>query len=154
MLLPLTLGWKVAADRKPTYTTKDIVVEFLKRHNFDIVVTDQMILNDLPLIHASAGTCRMFVVEVAPGGWNREAIRDLGKTMDRLFTVNHGKISTEQSTSLTVTKYWWSKYIHKLGIGGDIIPQIAVGATISCNAEQLPWDELNNPVLLTIKPHK
>lgn len=68
MLLPLTLGWKFAADRKPNYTPKDLIVEFLIRHNFDAVATDQMILTDLPLIYASAGACRMFVAEAAPDG--------------------------------------------------------------------------------------
>lgn len=153
MLLLLTLGWKVAADRKPTFTSKDVMVKFLTHHKFDVDVTKQMILTDLPLIYATAGGCRMLIAEAAPDGWNREAIRELARTMDQLFIVEHGKIYRQQSTWLTVTQHWWSKYLRKLGLGSDQLPMIAVAATASCNAEQLPWAELNNPVLLEKGPH-
>ena len=70
MLLLPTLGWKAAADRKPTFTSKDVMVTFLKHHKFDVDVTKQMILTDLPLMYATAGGCRMLIAEAAPDGWN------------------------------------------------------------------------------------
>jgi hypothetical protein len=148
MLLLPTLGWKVAADRKPTFTSKDLIVNFLKHHKFEVNVTKQMILTDLPLIIATTGGCRMLVAEAAPDGWNREAIRELAGTIDKLFIVERGKVRRQQSAWQTVTHAWWSRYFHKLRMDGHEMPLIAVAATASCNAEQLPWAELNNPAVL------
>ena len=147
LLLP-TLGWKVAADKRPTFSSKDVVVRFFEHHRFDVDVTTQMILTDLPLIYATVGGCRMLVAEAAPDGSNHEAIRELARPMDHLFIVERGKVHREQSTWQIVTQAWWSRYLHKLGMASHELPLIAVAATPSCNAEQLPWAELNNPALL------
>ena len=146
LLLP-TLGWKVAADKRPTFSSKDVMVRFFEHHRFDVDVTTKMILTDLPLIYATAGGCRMLVAEAAPDGSNHEAIRELARTMDHLFIVERGKVHREQSTWQTVTQAS-SRYLHKLGMATHELPLIAVAATTSCNAEQLPWAELNNPALL------
>ena len=82
-----------------------------------------------------------------------EAIRELAKTMDQLFIVERGKIHRRQSAWRTVTHAWWLRYLHKLGIARHEMPLIAVAATSSCNAEQLPWAELNNPALPDSRPH-
>jgi len=141
-LIPITLGWKVAADFKPARPSREIVEEFLTRQRFDVVVTDRMILSDLPLIRATAGTCRMLVAEASPDGWNDAIIRDVAGAMNQLFLVYHGRIYKPQSRWLTVTEYWLSRYLRRLGLAPQRLPLIAVAATESCNAEQLPWSEL------------
>lgn len=118
------------------------MVEFLTRQKFDVVVTDRMILSDLPLIHATAGTCRMLVAEASPDGWNNLVIRDVAKGMDQLFLVYRNKIYSEQPTWLTITTYWWSRYLRKMGLVGHAMPLFAVAATAACDAKQLPWAEL------------
>jgi hypothetical protein len=47
----------------------------------------------------------------------------------------------KQPTWLTLTEYWWSKSLRKLGLARRAAPVIAVSATASCG---LPWDELSS----------
>jgi hypothetical protein len=148
LLVPLTLGWKLAAAQRTPYPSKDRLIEFLVRHEFKVVVTNRMIVSDLPLIHATAGTCRLDVVEASPDGWNRDVIRDLAKKSDQLFIVFRGEVYAEQPTWMTVTHYLWTMHLRKLGLVRREMPVIAVAATASCNAKQLPWAELRDSGIL------
>jgi hypothetical protein len=117
------------------------MVAFLTHHQFEVRVTTQMNWNSFPLMHASAGACRLVIAEESADGWNADIIRDLAKTMDRQFMVYRGTIHFRPPGWLTLTHYWWSRYLHKLGLAAPEMPVIAVAETASCNAEQLPWTE-------------
>ena len=95
----------------------------------------------------------MLVVEAAPDGSNREAIHELAKTMDQFFIVDRGKTYGEQSSWEMVAQSWWSRFLHKLGMTRHKLPLIAIAATASCNAEQLPWSDLDNSSLLEKRLH-
>jgi len=142
LVLPVSLGWKVAAGAEPPQQMTGRMVAFLERNQFEVMVTDKMNWNVFPLMHASAGACRLVVAEESADGWNSEIIRDVARSMDRLFIVYQGAIYTQRPGWLTLTHYWWSKYLHKMGLARREMPVIAVAQTASCNAERLPWAEL------------
>ena len=142
LVLPVSLGWKLAAGAETPQQMTERMVAFLKRNQFEVVVTDKMNWNAFPLMHASAGPCRLVVAEESADGWNSEIIRDFARSMDHLFIVYRGSIYPQRPGWLTLTHYWWSKYLHKMGLGGHEMPVIAVAQTASCSAERLPWAEL------------
>jgi hypothetical protein len=142
LLLPLTLGGKLVGGGQTSYDSKINIVEFLSRHEFDI--TEQVIVGGLPVIAATAGACRMMVVESSPDGWTRDLIRHIFGTTERSFVVFRGKIYTEQPTWLTITDKWWSTSLRRLGLARPDAPVVAVSATVPCNAERLPWGELSS----------
>ena len=141
LLLPVSLGWKLAAGVQSPQQMTERMVAFLTRNQFEVVVTDKMNWNAFPLMHASAGACRLVIAEESADGWNSEIIRDVAKSMDRLFIVYRGSIYFQRPGWLTLTHYWWSKYLHKLGLAAHGMPVIAVAQTASCSAERLPWAE-------------
>lgn len=143
LMFPLTLGWKLAAGEEPAPKVTAMLVEFLTRHQFSVEVTDRMSWNDLPLIRATAGVCRMAIAEASADGWDREIFRRVARNTDQVFFVYRGVISTRQPNSLSVTRRWWSRYLRKLGLASLEIPAIAVAASTSCHAERLPWAELH-----------
>jgi hypothetical protein len=141
LLFPLFLGWKLAAGAETPHMMTERMVAFLTRHQFEVVVTDKMNWNDFPLMHASAGACQLVIAEESADGWNSDIIRNLTKSMDRSFIVYRGAIYFQRPGWMTLTHYWWSKYLHKVGLGVQEMPVIAVAETASCKADQLPWNE-------------
>jgi hypothetical protein len=141
LLIPLTLGWKLAEGEQTPHESKINIVEFLSRQKFDIT---KRIVAGMPVIDATAGACRMIVVEAAPDGWMRDFIHHILDSTEHQFTVFRGNIYTEQPTWLTLTDHWWSKSLRKLGLARSDAPVITVSATESCDAERLPWDELSS----------
>jgi hypothetical protein len=139
----LTLSWKLVGGEQTSYESKINIAEFLSRHKFDI--TEQIIVGGLPVIDATAGACRMIVVETSPDGWTNDIIRHIIGTLERQFVVFRGNVYTKQPTWLTITDHWWSKSLRQLGLTRTDAPVIAVSATASCDAERLPWDELLQP---------
>lgn len=142
LVLPVSLGWKLAAGAETPQQMTERMVAFLKRSQFEVEVTDKMNWNAFPLMHASSGSCRLVIAEESADGWNSEIIRDFARSMDRLFIVYRGAIYPQRPGWLTLTHYWWSRYLHKIGLGGREMPVIAVAQTASCSAERLPWAEL------------
>jgi hypothetical protein len=141
LLIPLTFGWKLVDERQPAHESKIDIVEFLSRHKFDIIKRD---VADITVIDATAGTCRMSVVEASPDGWMRDFIHNFLGTTEHQFTVFRGNIYLQQPTWLTLTYHWWAKSLRKLGLARREAPVIAVSATESCDAERLPWNELSS----------
>lgn len=141
LLVPLTFGWKLIGGDHTSYDTKDNIVQFLSRHKFDI--TEQIVAG-LPVIDATAGLCRLIVVEASPDGWTRDIIRHIVRTTERQFIVFRGNIYMEQPTWLTITDHWWSRSLRKLGLAKRDEPVIAVSASASCDVERLPWVELSS----------
>ena len=135
------LWLELVDERQTAHESKINIVEFLSRHKFDIT---ERIVADIPVIDATAGACRMIVVEASPDGWMRDFIHHILGPTEHQFIVFRGNIYTEQPTWLTLTDQWWSKSLRKLGLARRDAPVVAVSATESCDAERLPWDELSS----------
>ena len=133
LLIPLTLGWKLAEGEQTSHESKINIVEFLSRQKFDIT---KRIVAGMPVIDATAGACRMIVVEAAPDGWMRDFIHHILDSTEHQFTVFRGNIYTEQPNWLTFTDHWWSKSLRKLGLARSDAPVITVSATefVRCRA--------------------
>jgi hypothetical protein len=140
-VLLLTIGWKIAIkpDDK-SYLAEDLV-KFIERNHFDVVATDEMV-NDTPIIRATNATCHLQIARLTPDGSNRDLIRHLAAGTDRSFVVFRGTVYTQQPILWTVLDYLWSRFLRELGLARHITPVIAVAVNSSCNAERLPWDEL------------
>ena len=147
LLLPLTLGWKLAV--RPgglgELTQKDAqrnVAEFLARQHFAVSVSEQTD-EGRPTISATTGMCRMLVARSPAIDSDRDLIRRYATAADRVFVVFRGRVYSEQPTWLTVSDFLWSRFRRELGFNAEAAPVFAVIATTSCDAERLPWNELD-----------
>lgn len=139
----LAIGWKVAIPfEDPKYLKKDIV-RLLERQDFEVVVTEQ-IAADTPIIRATRSSCQLQVAQLTPDGSNRNLVRHLAIGMDRSFVVFRGQVFMQQPIAQTVLHYLLSRILRELGVIKQITPVIDVAETSSCNAEELPWAELQN----------
>ena len=148
LLLPLTLGWKLTVRPADPHelaqrekATQLRVAEFLTRNRFSVAVSDQ-VEEGKPSIRATAGPCRLLVANSTAMGWDRDLIRRNATDTDRVFVVFRGKVYPDQPTWLTVSDFLWARFRRELGFRAEAAPILAVIATTSCDAEQLPWDEL------------
>jgi hypothetical protein len=146
LLLPLTLGWKLAVrpGDSGVLTEKEAqlkVAEFLVRQHFTVAVSEQMD-EGRPTISATTGMCRMLIAKSPAIGSDRDVIRRYATAADRVFVVFRGRVYAEQPTWLTVSDFLWSRFQRELGFNAQASPVLAVIATTSCDAERLPWVEL------------
>jgi hypothetical protein len=147
LLLPLTLGWKLAvrpggSGEVAATEAQRKVAEFLVRQHFSVTVSEQTTEGQL-MILATAGGCRMLIAKSPAVGWDRDLIRRYAAAEDRIFVVFRGEVYAEQPTWLTVTDFLWARFRRELGMGAQAAPVLAVIATATCEAERLPWAELN-----------
>jgi hypothetical protein len=141
LLLPMTLAWKLGVGPEDPNALKEKIVQFLVRHQFDVVISEE-IVEDMPAIRASSEGCRMLVFKTSPNGWRQHMISELTAATDQPFIVFRGMVYTEQPTWLTLVAHLWSRFLRKLGLRHDTIPVIAVMAPAKCDVERLPWHEL------------
>jgi hypothetical protein len=141
LLLPLSLGWKLAAHQDYTDDLTGKVTTFLTRYDFNVVV-HEIKMPGMPYILATRGGCRMLVAKPSYRGSDIDMIRTSALPTDRVFVVFGGKVYTDQPTWLTVPDYLWSKLLRELGFKPNPTSLIAVTAGKSCDAERLPWSEL------------
>ena len=146
LALPLTLGSKliVRPDKSAPSDTEVLqtVAKFLDRQHFAVTLSDPVSDEGRPMIRATAGYCRVLVANSDPIAWDRDILRRSATVADRVFVVFRGRTYKEQPTWLTVPYFLWSRLQRELGLGWQPAPLLAVIATASCNAEQLPWNEL------------
>ena len=140
-MLLLTIGWKITIQPDDQNHLKEDLINFFERNRFNVVVTDE-IVNDTPIIRATTGPCQLQIARLTPDGSNRDLIRHLAAGADRSFIVFRGTVYTQQPISWTVLHYLWSRFLRELGLISHITPVIAVAVNSSCNAERLPWGEL------------
>jgi len=140
LLLPLTLAWKLTVGLDDSSELKGRIVDFLVQHQFDVVVTEEVV-EGMPTIRATSEACRMLISKTSPSGWRRHMISELATATDRIFIVFRGRVYTEQPAWLLVV-HLWSSFLRKLGRVRNTTPVIAVLATAPCDAERFPWDEL------------
>jgi hypothetical protein len=141
VLLLLTIGWKITIKPDEQNYLRDDIVGFFERHQFKVVVTEQ-IVNYTPIIRATTDSCDLQVARLSPDGSNRDLFQHLSARADRSFIVFRGRVYTLQPLLWTVLNYFWSRFLRELGLIKHITPVIAVAANTSCDAENLPWDEL------------
>jgi hypothetical protein len=141
VLVPLTFGWKLVGGETTSSESKIDTPEFLSRHGFEVT---KRTFGDVAFSDATAGACRMIVVEVSPDGWTRDIIRQIVGTTEHQFFAFRGSTYTEQPTWLTISDHWWSQSLRKLGFARRDAPIIAVSATGPCAPERLPWGELSS----------
>ena len=140
-MLLLTIGWKIAIQPDDPNYLKEDLIKFFERNHFNVVVTDEMV-NYTPIIRATTASCHLQVARLTPDGSNRDLIRHLAAGTDRSFVVFRGTVYTQQPIFWTVLNYLWSRFLRELGLVRHITPVIAVAVNSSCNAERLPWGEL------------
>ena len=140
-MLLVALGWKIAIQPDDPNYLKEDLVKFLERNHFNVVVTDEVV-NDTPIIRATTASCHLQIGRLTPDGSNRNLIRHIAAGTDRSFVVFRGTVYAQQPVLLTVLNYLWSRFLRELGLIRHIAPVITVAANSSCNAERLPWGEL------------
>jgi hypothetical protein len=142
-VLVLSIGWKIVLQPENPDDLKEDLVKFLEHNHFNVVVTEE-IVNYTPIIRATTSSCHLQITRLTPDGSNRDLIRHLAADADRSFIVLRGTVYTQQPILWTVLDYLWSRLLRDLGLIGHISPVIAVAENSSCNAEQLPWGELQS----------
>jgi hypothetical protein len=150
LLLVLTLGLKWVANADLSASTEPEeqvtarkVAGFLVRNYFNVVAGPKEVVFGMQLIEVTAGACRMRVVISASRGWHRDLIDTLISKTDHTFVVFGGAIYPQQPMWLTVPDFLWLKLLSKLGFDAHPTPVITVLAGPNCDAERLPWKELD-----------
>jgi hypothetical protein len=141
VVLILSIGWKAAMKPENEGYLKTSLTDFFERNHFDVAVADE-IVNYTPIIRATTASCRLQIARLTPDGSNRDFIQHLAAGTDRLFVVFRGKVYVRQPLMLTVLEYLRSRFLRELGLTRHVTPVIAVAANASCDAEALPWTEL------------
>ena len=143
VLVALTLGLKWAAAVSEPPNGKDVqlrVAEFLARQHFAISVPEEA-KEGSTMIGATTPVCRLLVINSPVLGWDRDVVARSATAEDRVFVVYHGKVYAERPSWLIVS-YLWSRFLRELGLKVQSTSVLAVIATTGCNAERLPWDQL------------
>jgi hypothetical protein len=140
-MLLVALGWKIAIQPDDPNYLKEDLIKFLERNHFSVVVTDEMV-NYTPIIRATTASCHLQIGRLTPDGSNRDLIRHIAAGTDRSFVVFRGAVYAQLPVLLTVLNYLWSRFLRELGLIRHIAPVITVAVNSSCNAERLPWGEL------------
>jgi hypothetical protein len=140
LLLLLTLGWKLAVKPMDPNKTRDAIVAFLARNGFNVATTQPAILQIPIAIDARSSACKLLVGIISPYGFNIELFQHFGGATDRMFFVFRGIVYKQQPVLLTGVTHLTFKFLHDLGLLPGIPPVVAVLSP--CDAEQLPWSEL------------
>jgi hypothetical protein len=139
VLLPLTLFWKLTVKADNNDRPADDVMAFLARQGFHEVVTEDVNFRG---IRAVNGTCRMRIIMPSYYGADRDMIRDLATADDSVMFVHRGRVYREQPILLTVPAELWGRALRKMGLANHHTPVLAVVAQHQCDADRLPWDQL------------
>jgi hypothetical protein len=146
VLLPLTLGWKLVVRPTnmgdlPDRDVQQQVTMFLANQRFSVSAADK-VEGGQPMLWARAGTCRLLAAKSPAMGWDRDLIRRYSVQDDDVFTVFRGRVYSEQPIWLTVPNLLWARFRRELGLRVSAEPALAIIATKICDAERLPWAEL------------
>jgi hypothetical protein len=139
VVLLLSIGWKAAIPLENSSNLEKHLVDFFERNHFDVVVVDDATMR---IIQATTASCRLQIARLTSDGWNRNLVQHVTARADRSFIVLRGKVYTEQHAPSMILEDLRSRFLRHLGIKSHIAPTIAVAANASCNAERLPWAEL------------
>jgi hypothetical protein len=141
ILLPLTIGWKLAVVPENPIEIQNAIVQFLTKQQFDVRITDES-MEYMSVINARSRLCELRVARVSPLGYEAALIRQANDMNGRTFYVFRGTIYPEQPVRLTIASYLWFRFLRELRLVSRVPPVLAV--TTSCEAEQLPWHTLGS----------
>ena len=144
LLLPLTLGWKLAVKPGAALGEPDTlrrVADFLVRQRFSVTVAEK-VEEGQPSLLARAGPCRMLIALSPPTASDRDLVRRHASPGDQVFVVFRGRVYAEKPTWLTVSDFLWARFRRELGVTVRAAPIFAVVASPGCDAERLPWGEV------------
>ena len=147
VLLPLTMAWKVTIHPDDPTELNDRLIEFFTRSHFDVLVTEDN-MGQSPVIQATAGACRLLAGKISSDGDNWQLPRRFAAPTDHVFVVFRGSVYAAQPTSLTAVSNLWSRLLRETGLVRHQTSVIAVVASTTCDAEQLPWYELREAGVL------
>src|SRR6266404_1761056 len=139
ILLPLTLAWKLTVKADRNDHLEEDVIAFLTRQGFHTVVAED---TNFRRILAVNNTCRMRVMIASSDGADRDMTRSLVAADESLIFVHQGKVYQEQPILLTVSAEKWARALRKMGLTDRNESVLAVVAQRQCDAERLPWDQL------------
>jgi hypothetical protein len=139
ILLPLTIGWKLAVKPEDPIEIQNAIVEFLTKQEFDVRLTEKSV-EYMGVIEARSPWCHLRVARVSPLGHETTLIRHESAGTDRIFYVFRGTVYPEQPVRLTIASYLWFRFVRELGLVRRIPSVLAVAS--SCDAERLPWSAL------------
>ena len=140
-VLLLAIAWKIAIRPEARSHPEEHLIKFFERNQFKVVVTDQLV-NYTPIIRATSASCQLQIARLTPDGSNRDLVRHFAAGLDRSFVVFAGKVYAQQPVLLTVLHYLWSRFLREVGFIERVSPVINVAMNSSCDAERLPWGEL------------
>ena len=141
-VLLLAIGWKIAIQPDDQNDLTEDLVKLLERNHFNVVVAIEAVNTNTPIIRATTATCHLQIARLSPDGSNRDLIHHLAASSDRSFIVFRGSVYAEQPVVWSVLNYLWSRFLRELGLIEHITPVFSVAVNSRCNAEQLPWGEL------------
>jgi hypothetical protein len=139
VFLPLTLFWKLTVKADNDDRPKDDVIAFLARQGFHEIAAEGLNFRGIQVVN---GACQMRVVMPSYYGVDRDIIRDLVTADDTLIFVHRGRVYQEQPILLTVSAELWTHALRKMGFADRHTPVLAVVARRPCDADRLPWEEL------------
>ena len=139
VFLPLTLFWKLTVKADNNDRPEDDVIAFLARQGFHAAVTEDMNFRG---IRAVDSTCHMRIMMPSYYGADRDMIRNLVTADDSVIFVHQGSVYQEQPILLTVSAELWARALRKMGLTDRHTPVLAVVAQRQCDADRLPWDQL------------
>ncbi|MGY3604049.1 MULTISPECIES: hypothetical protein [unclassified Bradyrhizobium] len=142
--LALAIGWKIVLPPDYQGHLKEDLIEFLEREHFNVAATSE---TGTLIIRATAASCEMHVAKLTPDGSNANLIRHLTAGAQRSFVVFRGEMYTQQPVFWTVLDYIWSRSLRELRLTRTVSPVISVTENTFCNAERLPWGELQRPTI-------
>ena len=140
IFLPLSLAWKLTVKADSNNHMEDEVIAFLTRHGFHAVVAEDTNFRTILAVNSS---CRMRMLIAFNDGANRDMMRSLVAVNESLIFVHRGKVYQEQPILLSVSAELWGRALRKIGLTDRHMPVLAVVAQNQCDAERLPWEQLN-----------
>ena len=84
----------------------------------------------------------MLIAKSPAIGWDRDMLRRYATAADRTFVVFRGAVYEDQPTWLTVSMLCGPDCGANWDLKVGAAPVLAVIATTNCDAERLPWREL------------
>ena len=118
------------------------LADFLHRQHFDVDIDEQMLSGQPVVVVGKSNDCRLLIAETWPLGDPVDSIQQLTTDGDHSFIVFRGEIYDKQPLARSVTSYLWYTFLCRLGLASRIPRVLAV--ITSCNAEKLPWIELQS----------
>jgi hypothetical protein len=136
-LLALTLAWKLGVNAVGNDHVEEDVVAFLTSQGFKVAKD-----TNSGMILAVNGSCLMHGMLILSNGADRDMIRSLVGADENLIFVHQGKVYQEQPVLLAVSAELWGRVLRKLGFTDRREFVLAVVAQRQCDADRLPWDQL------------